>query len=170
MAREALSRRQAFVERSKTLEAQLNMQRTATDKLYEAMLALESKIKEAMAKKEQLVARARTAKSMQQVNDMLSGLGTGKNSMSAFTRMEEKVEALEAAAEASADMTLIPDSTLEAEFMFLEQSSEVDNELRKLKADLKMLGPATEIENMPLKKNKNERVYIPVNRGDDRST
>merc|ERR1712125_273627 len=106
-----------------------------------AMTALESKIKEAVSKKQQLIARAKTAKSMQQVNDMLSGLGAGKNSMSAFVRMEEKVEALEAAAEASTDMTLIPDSTMESEFQLLEQSSEVENELRKMKADLKMLSP-----------------------------
>lgn len=144
LAREALSRRQAFVDKARGLEDQLNTQRATTDKLYEAMMALESKIKEATSKKQQLIARAKTAKSMQQVNDMLSGVGGGKNSMSAFVRMEEKVEAMEAAAEASSDMTLIPDSTMESEFRLLEQSSEVENELRKMKADMKMLSPSSE--------------------------
>ena len=164
LAREALSRRQAFVDKSNSLQAQLTSQRVASDKLYDAMMSLESKIKEAASKKEQLVARARTAKSMQQVNDMLSGLGTGKNSMAAFSRMEEKVEALEAAAEASTDMTLIPDATMESEFRLLEQSSEVENELRKMKSDLNILSPAVERETIsgPMRATEKERVKIPV--------
>jgi len=164
LAREALSRRQAFVDKAHGLEDQLNTQRVASDKLYEAMTALEMKIKEAVSKKQQLIARAKTAKSMQQVNDMLSGLGGGKNSMSAFIRMEEKVEALEAAAEASADLTLIPDSTMESEFRFLEQSLEVENELAKMK---RMLSPSSEKVSVSLKSAqdidiKPQRISIPV--------
>lgn len=143
LAREALSRRQLFVDKARALERQLETQRAASEKLYSAMVALEGKIKDAVGQKEQLIARARTAKSMKQVNEMLSGLGTGQNAMAAFNRMEEKVEALEAAAEVSTDMTLFPDLTLESEFLALEQSSEVENELLKMKADLKLLGPST---------------------------
>lgn len=162
LAREALSRRQAFVDKARGLEDQLNIQRTASDKLYEAMTTLDGKIKEATGKKQQLIARAKTAKSMQQVNDMLSGLGGGKNSMSAFVRMEEKVEALEAAAEASTDMTQIPNS-MEMEFQLLEASSEVENELRKMKADMKMLSPATEKIGMSASaENQRQRISIPV--------
>jgi len=164
LAREALSRRQAFVDKARGLEDQLNTQRVASDKLYEAMAALETKIKEAVSRKQQLIARAKTAKSMQQVNDMLSGLGGGKNSMSAFVRMEEKVEALEAAAEVSADMTLIPDSTMESEFRLLEQSSEVENELARMK---KMLSPSTEKVSVSVKSAEDidiepQRISIPV--------
>lgn len=162
LAREALSRRQAFVDKSNTLETQLQTQRSASEKLYDAMMSLDSKIKDAASKKEQLVARARTAKSMQQVNDMLSGLGTGKNSMAAFARMEEKVESLEAAAEASTDVTLIPDTTMESEFRLLEQSSEVEKELRKMKSSLNMLGPAVEREAFSVSSKIAEKVKIPV--------
>merc|ERR1712241_1639707 len=100
----------------------------------------ESKILESKSKKEQMVARTRTAQSTQKVNDMLGGI-TGKTSMDAFNRMEEKVEALEAAAEVSAEMGSIggnalpgsAGSSLENEFKALEGSAAVDDELQKLK-------------------------------------
>src|SRR3569832_2331232 len=104
------------------------------------MQLLEKKILESKAKKEQMVARARTAQSTQKVNDMLGGI-TGKTSMDAFKRMEEKVEALEAAAEVSAEMgafagNYLPgsaESSIEREFKLLEGSAAVDDELKKLK-------------------------------------
>lgn len=86
-----------------------------------------------------MVARARTAQSTQKVNDMLGGI-TGKTSMDAFSRMEEKVEALEAAAEVSAEFSsggnALPgsaESSLENQFKMLEGSASVDAELNKLK-------------------------------------
>jgi phage shock protein A len=53
------------------------------------------------AKKDQMIARARTAKTSQKVNDMLSSM-TGTTSMDAFERMKEKVEMLESKAEVRA--------------------------------------------------------------------
>jgi len=145
LAKEALTRRQQQLENSKTVQIQIDTQGTAIDKLYEGMQMLETKIIEAKSKKEQMIARARTAQSTQKVNDMLGGI-TGKTSMDAFTRMEEKVEALEAAAEVSAEMgtlngNLLPGSaSLEAQFKLLEGSSAVDQELMKLKG---LLNPAS---------------------------
>lgn len=138
LAREALARRQVELELVKDLQAQIDTQANSVDKLYEGMNALENKILEARAKKDQFAARAKTAKSTQQVNDMLSGL-TGKTSMDAFKRMEEKVEALEAAAEVSAEMghygaaALPGTSDVEKEFALLEASSAVDDELKRMK-------------------------------------
>ena len=143
LAREALSRRQPLVEKLKGLQQQYKMQETATDKLYTAMMELESKIKEAAVKKEQLVARARAAKTTQQVNDMVNGLVNTGGALKAFARMEEKVEALEAAAEVSAEMANIPPSSLEAEFALLEMSSSVDDELERMKKDLNLLSAST---------------------------
>ena len=138
LAREALNRRQTQTEQSESLQQQISAQADAIDKLYEGMQTLEQKILESKSKKEQMVARARTAQSTQKVNDMLSGI-TGKTSMDAFTRMEEKVEALEAAAEVSAEMgsvNALPGSTessIEKEFKKLEAASSVDDELKKMK-------------------------------------
>jgi phage shock protein A len=140
LAREALTRRQQNLEQAESLQQQIDSQAAAVDKLFEGMQVLERKILESKAKKEQMVARARTAQSTQKVNDMLGGI-TGKTSMDAFKRMEEKVEALEAAAEISAEMgsmagNLLPgtsESSIEREFRLLEGSAAVDDELRKLK-------------------------------------
>jgi len=140
LAKEALTRRQQQSDEAANLQVQIDSQAAAIDKLYEGMQMLEKRILESKSKKEQMVARARTAQSTQKVNDMMSGI-SGKTSMDAFTRMEEKVEALEAAAEVSAEMgsingNMLPGSeasSVEAQFKALEASSEVDAELAKLK-------------------------------------
>jgi len=112
-------------------------------------MALEKKIVEAKGKQNEMAARARTAKSTQKINDMLGGL-TGKTSMDAFNRMEDKVLALEAAAEVSVEMAkntmsgaLAPSkndktsaSSVEMQFRMLEASDSVDKELEKLKANM----------------------------------
>merc|ERR1711915_330678 len=81
-------------------------------------------------------------KTTQKVNDMLSGV-TGKTSVDAFNRMEEKVIALEAAAEASAEKakgSLLLSGTIEgeieAQFRLLETSDNIDAELAKLKENM----------------------------------
>mmetsp|Transcript_19397 Transcript_19397/g.39695 ORF Transcript_19397/g.39695 Transcript_19397/m.39695 type:complete len:300 (+) Transcript_19397:173-1072(+) len=143
LAKEALTRRQQQLETAEGLQIQIDMQALAVDKLYEGMQALEAKILESKSKKEQMVARARTAQSTQKVNDMLGGI-TGQTSMDAFKRMEEKVEALEAAAEVSAEMgsfdgKALPGSSagsVEAQFKMLEAASSVDQELEAMKAKM----------------------------------
>ena len=140
LAREALSRKQVQADEAASLQTQIDNQAAAIDKLYEGMQMLEKKILESKSKKEQMVARARTAQSTQKVNDMLGGL-TGSTSMDAFNRMEEKVNALEAAAEVSAEMGAVggnalpgsAESSLENQFKALEASNTVDDELRAMK-------------------------------------
>jgi phage shock protein A len=141
LAREALARRQQQVETANNLQSQMDQQNIAVDKLYEGMQALEMRILESKSQKEQLIARARTAESTQKVNDMLSGI-TGKTSVDAFNRMQEKVEALEAAAEVSSEMgrtvsgKALPgssESSIEKQFRLLEASNAVDDELKKMK-------------------------------------
>ena len=98
LAREALSRRQTQLDSVENLTKQTTLQGTAIDKLYSSMQALELKISDAKRQKEVLIARARTAKTSVQVNDMLSNL-SGSSSMDAFERMKDKVESLETQAE-----------------------------------------------------------------------
>jgi phage shock protein A len=149
LAREALARREALLNQAKDIQDQIDAQASNIDALYEGMGALERKITEANSKKDQMKARVRTAKTTQKANDMVSGL-TGRTSMDAFNRMEEKVLALEAAAEVSADMAkntmnkaLTPSSSnkgsasdIEMQFRLLEASDSVDNELEKLVAKI----------------------------------
>jgi len=135
LAKEALTRRQQQLEQVAKLQEQLDSQTSSIDQLYNAMQALEAKIMEAKSKKDQMIARARTAASTAKVNDMLSGVG-GSSGMEAFSRMEEKVEALEATAEVSAEMgnvNALPGSDIEKEFRALEAGDAVDDELKKMK-------------------------------------
>jgi len=146
LAREALTRRQAQVDEAANLQGQIDVQTSSIDKLYDGMKQLEESIMDAKSKKEQMIARARTAESTQKVNDMLSGMG-GNTSMDAFKRMEDKVEALEASAEVSAEMgslsggKMIGGSDIEKEFAKLEASDSVDDELKKMKG---LLGGSAE--------------------------
>lgn len=164
LAREALARREQALQKAASIQQQVDSQTVNLDKLYEGMKALESKILEAQARKGELAARAKTAKSTVWVNDMLSGL-SGSTSMDAFRRMEDKVAALEASAEISAEMLnnnslLLSSSSdgttakdVELEFRRLEASDAVDREFQKLKANLNML---------PASKTKDEQIRIPV--------
>ena len=61
---------------------------------------LEQKLTEAKSKKNTLKARAKSAQTTRQINDMIQGLNLN-NSMAAFERMEEKVMALESESEAT---------------------------------------------------------------------
>merc|ERR1719487_2607884 len=83
-----------------SLKEQVEVQQGSIDALYDSMKELEAKMTEAKAKKDQIIARARTAKAATKVNDMLAGVGTG-NSVAAFERMKDKVEQMEAEADVS---------------------------------------------------------------------
>lgn len=136
LAREALSRKTQEADKVETLAAQMETQQTSLDSLYESMQALEAKISEAKATREQFIARARTAKTTSQVNDMLSGMGE-ESSMQAFDRMKEKVEQLESKAEVSATLTgSSADLSMEAKFKALEGDNKVDDELAMMKKQL----------------------------------
>jgi len=140
LAKEALTRRQQQADEANNLQSQIDNQADSLDKLFEGMKMLETKIGENKAKKDQMIARARTAQSTQKVNDMISGV-TGKASTDAFSRMEEKVEAMEASAEVSAEMgslsgKQLPGSagfSVEEQFKALEAANSVDDELAKMK-------------------------------------
>jgi len=98
LAREALSRRQGQLDLADTLRKQLEIQTESVNKLYPAMQALEAKVQEARRQKDAYKARAKTAKTAVQVNDMLGSVSTS-SSMEVFDRMKAKVETLEAEAQ-----------------------------------------------------------------------
>ena len=79
LAREALTRRKQQLEMADSLKEQVETQQSSITSLYESMKELEAKMAEAKAKKDQIIARARTAKAATKVNDMLAGVGTGSS-------------------------------------------------------------------------------------------
>lgn len=143
LAREALSRRQAQMEIGENLQKQISIQSSAVEKLYSSMMTLDTKIMEAKRQKDAFIARARTAKTTVQVNDMLSSIlgsgSLGSNSMEAFERMKTKVEALESQAEVSGELASTSSGSslnLEDRFRQLEGNTTVDDELALLRKQL----------------------------------
>jgi phage shock protein A len=129
LAREALKRKKAFQDNAKTMKVQLDAQKKATDQLVSNTRMLEQKLTEAKSKKDTLKARAKSAQTTRQINDMIQGLNLN-NSMAAFDRMEEKVMALESESEAT--LQLADSDNLENKFKRLE-GNDVDAELEQLK-------------------------------------
>ena len=82
------------------MKVQLDAQVKAVDQLKGNTRMLENKLSEAKSKKDTLKARAKSATTSKQINEMLQGLNTSSAS-SAFDRMEEKVMSLEGESEAA---------------------------------------------------------------------
>jgi phage shock protein A len=177
MAREALLRREMELERKSMIQKQLDTQTMATEQLYNAIRTLEDQIREVMLKQQQLIARARAAEATKQIQSMISSTtqfdstATAiSNSMHAFTRMEQKVEAMEAAVEASIELNQLNNwstslalatsgsdqstsktskRSLEDDFRYLEQSTQIEEELTFLKNQLIGTNDATDNSAVP---------------------
>merc|ERR1719329_93534 len=136
LAREALTRRKSYQENADGMKENLLLQKEAVEKLVANTRVLETKMAEAKSKKDTLKARAASAKSNKEVQNLISGVSTS-SALSAFEKMEEKVMGMEAEAEAVGMLTASND--LEDKFKELEGGG-VDDELAMMKS--KRLGGA----------------------------
>ncbi len=132
LAREALTRHKTYQDTAQALLIQIQQQSEIVGQMKKNMVLLENKLAEAKTKKDMYIARARSAKASEKLNEMLGRTSTS-GAVAAFERMEEKVLQLEAKAEAIAELNT---DTLEKQFASLEQSSDVDAELEAMKAQL----------------------------------
>ena len=132
LAREALTRKKSYQETATAMKASLGQQNAVVTQLKENMRALESKISEAKSKKDMYIARARSAKASERLQEMMGNLNTG-SALSAFERMEEKVMQLESRSEAIAELGT---NDLEKKFLSLEGAEDVDSELAAMKAQM----------------------------------
>jgi phage shock protein A len=126
LAREALTRKKSYQETATAMKGQLQQQNLVVTQLKE------NKISEAKSKKDMYIARARSAKASERLQEMMGNLNTG-SALSAFEKMEEKVMQLEARSEAIAELGT---SDLEKQFLSLESGSDVDAELAAMKAQM----------------------------------
>jgi phage shock protein A len=158
LARQALERKKTFTDTSNALKASLDQQTGQVETLKRNLIQLESKISEAKTKKEMLRARITAAKAQEQLQGMVRGMNTS-SAMAAFERMEEKVLIQEARAQSAGELA---GADLENQFAALE-SSDVDDELAALKAQMSLPGgspnqPQLPQQTTPPKSNKNEVV------------
>jgi len=132
LAREALLRKAQVKATVVALTPQVTQLKANVGKLKNDLSAIESKIAEAKSKKDLLKARAQSAKAQEQVHNALSGINPA-SALSAFERMEEKVLAQEARAQAAGELA---GSDLEQQFAQLESSGGVDDDLALLKSQM----------------------------------
>ena len=132
LAREALKRKTAEQKSLDGHNAQLGTSTPISDNLLTSMRQLEARLDDARANKAQLIARAKTAETNKQVNDMLTGMDSG-SAMAAFDRMNDKVEALESYAEVTEE---ISGGKVDDRFKQLEAGNSVDDELARMKKQL----------------------------------
>lgn len=145
LAREALARRKSYQEMANTLKTQIEQHGTIVNQMKDNMRGLESKISEAKAKKDMFIARVRSAKASERLNEVIGNMKSG-GSLNVFERMEEKVMQLEAQSDAIADLGT---SDIEKKFRALESGSDLDVELAELKAKMISGNNTTKLPSAP---------------------
>ncbi|MEM8614497.1 MAG: PspA/IM30 family protein [Cyanobacteria bacterium P01_H01_bin.105] len=138
LAREALSRRQSYLETAQSIEGQLGQQKNSVLQLKANMRALETKIAQARTQKDMYIARARSAKASQKLNEMMTQVNGGT-----FDRIEDKILTMEANAAAAAELNALSQDSLDQKFATLESGRDpgenpVDVEIAAMKARLKL--------------------------------
>ena len=138
LARTALTyKKQAETSRT-DYETQLLEQGKAVEDLQDNLRVLTEKLEKAKLERNNLVMRQRRAQTMKNANEAISGLSS-HDPLADIDRMKDRVERIEA--EANASRTMVSTNTIEDQFAELEKSkanSEVEDELAKLKAGLKV--------------------------------
>jgi phage shock protein A len=133
LARAALARKTEHDELAATLKDQWEAQKQSVEQLKEALRGLDQKIEEAKRKRNILVSRQKRAQAQATINKTLSQLNSSDSHDSTFARMDERVTQLEAEAEATAELGMLPETSLESQFKALAAGSSVDSELEALK-------------------------------------
>ncbi|KAL3155964.1 hypothetical protein ABBQ32_012958 [Trebouxia sp. C0010 RCD-2024] len=142
LARDALRRKKTFSDTALMLKKQLDQHTRATSQLTTNIRMMESKVAEAMSKKETLKARALSAETTKQLNEsivsMVSGLKSSTSgSLAAFERMEQKVVAMEAEADAVGQLGGGSGDALEGKFALLEGGfSGVEDDFQQMKKNM----------------------------------
>src|SRR5262249_31902881 len=122
-------------------EQQLSGQKLAVEELKKALSQLTAKIDETKRKRSLLVARAKRAEAQKHIAETLT-ITSDRSALDKIDRMEEKVERIEAEAEAHweiAAMSNSHDKDLEQQIKLLE-SHALDDDLLALKDKMRDMG------------------------------
>ncbi len=134
LAKEALLRKQEYDGYASSFQKEFESQHASVEQLKDALRQLSGKIEEASRKKNLLVARAKRAEAQKQIQQTMGSLTAG-SSFDTFDRMAEKVDQIEAEADAMKELSEVTaDQKLEDKFKELESS---DSSADKLLEDLK---------------------------------
>lgn len=154
LAKQALQRRQQYVQAANDLEAQLGEQKKATATLRQRLTDLEAEVQKAYTKKQVLIARDKAAQATSKANEILSKT-TSSGAMSVIEKMETKVQEREARAAALAELG---GDQLEKQFKSFEGKSDVEMELLALKQSMGKESPKLVVQEPSLlEMNKKQR-------------
>jgi phage shock protein A len=150
LAKEALSRKREYDELTGTLKEQWTKQKAAVDQLKKALRLLNDKIEEAKRKRNVLIARKKRAEAQRAIQETMSGL-RDQSAFETFDRMSQKIDQLEAEAEAESDLAEeYTGDTLASQFQQLERTHTADDDLVALKRKMGMLPPEEVKEAQPV--------------------
>ena len=124
LAKEALTRKNEHLRRALDFEKQLEMHRNNADSLKESYQTMEDKIDEIKRKQGLLSVKQKQAEAQENIYKTIEGLGDTSGIMDTIERAEEKVENLQARAEAYQEISMESDQeSLEKKFKELEHES-----------------------------------------------
>lgn len=138
LAKEALVRKQEYDGYAASFQKEFESQHASVEQLKDALRQLQSKIEEAGRKKNLLIARAKRAEAQKQIQQTMGQLGAN-SSFDTFDRMTQKVDQIEAEAEAAKELSSVTsDEKLEDKFKELEsaEGGGADKLLEDLKAKM----------------------------------
>ena len=135
LAKEALTRKNEHLRRALDFEKQLEMHRNNADSLKESYQIMEDKIDEIKRKQGILSVKQKQAEAQEKIYKTIEDLGDTSGVMDTIERAEEKVETLQARAEAYQEISMESDQeSLEKKFKELEhESPDMEIELLELK-------------------------------------
>jgi len=120
LAKEALLRKQEYDGYAASFQKEFESQHASVEQLKDALRQLQTKIEEAGRKKNLLIARAKRAEAQKQIQQTMGSLGAN-SSFDTFDRMTQKVDQIEAEAEAAKELNAVSaDEKLEDKFKELE--------------------------------------------------
>jgi phage shock protein A len=141
LAKDALARKKEHDGLATAYREQWEKQKAAVEQLKRALRMLNDKIEEAKRKKNVLVARKKRAEAQKAIQETMSGLKDA-SAFETFDRMSQKIDQLEAEAEAGAELAEeYTGDVLASKFQHLEKSSQADEELVALKRKMGLLPP-----------------------------
>jgi phage shock protein A len=145
LAREALTRRAALAEQLADLKAQHDQVSDQEEKLVETSQRLQAQVEQFRTKKETLKATYTAAEAQTKVGEAVSGISTSMNDAGAtMQRAQDKIASMQARAGAidellaSGALTNLnqPVDDIQAELDKVSATSQVDNELAAMRAEL----------------------------------
>ena len=140
LAKEALTRKAEYDGYAAGFQKEYDAQHASVEQLKDALRQLQAKIEEASRKKNLLIARAKRAEAQKQIQQTMGSLTAG-SSFDTFDRMAEKVDQIEAEADAMKELSSVTeDQKLEDKFKELESSGAgADQALADLKAKMGLI-------------------------------